>query len=206
VTIINSIIGRAARSARPAAAATALVALVAAAGCSSTARSGQGASYLIIDALQIGTDTGNEVRYNSDVQTEGSVYEDMALVTFSVAMRDVTNPNGPTENNAITVNRYRVTFRRSDGRATPGVDVPYAFDGAFSATIRPGDQVQWPFVIVRAQAKLESPLMQLRGLGGAVSISTIAEVTFYGRDQAGREAQVTGLVSVNFADWADPEN
>ena len=53
-------------------------------------------------------------------------------------MRDVTNPNGPTSNNAITVNRYRVTYRRSDGRNTPGVDVPYAFDGAVTFTVEPG--------------------------------------------------------------------
>ena len=36
-------------------------------------------------------------------------------------------------------------------------------------------------------------------------ISTIAEVTFYGHDQTGREVQVQGLTSVNFADWGDPE-
>jgi hypothetical protein len=202
VTITNFIKSRAARSARPVAATAALASLLAA-GCSSTARSGQGSSYLIIDRMAIGTETGNNVRYNSDVAADnGGVFEDMGLVTFSAAMRDVTNVNGPTENNAITVNRYRVTFRRSDGRETPGVDVPYAFDGAFSATIRPGETVTFPFVIVRVQAKVESPLMQLRGAGGALVISTIAEVTFYGRDQAGREAQVSGLVSVNFADWA----
>ena len=48
--------------------------------------------------------------------------------------------------------------------------------------------------------------MQLRGLGGSVLISTIADVTFYGRDQAGRDSSVTGQISVNFADWGDPEN
>jgi hypothetical protein len=199
----NSIFNRAARSVRPVAAAAALSALVAAAGCSSTARSGQGASYLIINSLAVGTESGTAIRYNSDVAADnGGVFEDMGLVEFTAAMRDVTNPNAPTDNNAITITRYRVTYRRSDGRNTPGVDVPYAFDGAFSATVRPGSTVEFPFVIVRVQAKLESPLLRLRGAGGADVISTIAEVTFYGKDQAGREAEVTGLVSVNFADWA----
>ena len=27
--------------------------------------------------------------------------------------------------------RYRVEFRRTDGRNTPGVDVPYGFDGGW---------------------------------------------------------------------------
>ena len=45
----------------------------------------------------------------------------------------------------------------------------------------------------------------LSGLGGAVAISTIADVTFYGRDQVGNEVSVMGSISVNFADWADEE-
>jgi len=41
--------------------------------------------------------------------------------------------------------------------------------------------------------------------GGALIISTIAEVTFYGHDQVGNQVSVTGTISVNFADWADPD-
>ena len=64
-----------------------------------------------------------------------------------------------------------------------------------------------PFVLVRVQAKLEAPLMRAaRGCGGSAVISTIAEVTFYGQDQTGRESRCTGNIGVNFADWADPEN
>jgi hypothetical protein len=35
-------------------------------------------------------------------------------------------------------------------------------------------------------------------------ISTIADVTFYGKDETGTDVSVTGSISVNFADWADP--
>ena len=125
---------------------------------------------------------------------------------MTAAMRDVTNPTGPTSNNAITVNRYRVTSRRSDGRNTPGVDVPYAFDGAVTFTVTPGDEQTVPFNLVRVQAKAEAPLSALRGNGGAMVISTLADVTFYGRDQAGRDVSVTGTIGVNFADWADKED
>ena len=61
------------------------------------------------------------------------------------------------------------------------------------------------FSLVRTQAKLEPPLIALRGLGGAIAIATLADVTFYGRDQTGNEVSVTGTISVNFADWADPD-
>jgi hypothetical protein len=60
------------------------------------------------------------------------------------------------------------------------------------------------FVLVRAQAKLEPPLISLRGGGGQIAISTIAQVTFYGRDQTGNDVSVSGSIGVNFADWGDP--
>ena len=82
-------------------------------------------------------------------------------------------PERADDNNAITVNRYRVVYRRSDGRNTPGVDVPYAFDGArrpsrsARATTSP-----IPFVLVRVQAKLEAPLVDsCAGGGGRASSS-----------------------------------
>ena len=36
-----------------------------------------------------------------------------------------------------------------------------------------------------------------------VIISTIAEVTFFGRDQTGHEVSVTGRITVNFGNFAD---
>ena len=46
-----------------------------------------------------------------------------------------------------------------------------------------------------------------RALEGEIArtISTIAEVTFYGRDQAGNEVSATGMLSVNFGDFGDPQ-
>jgi hypothetical protein len=58
---------------------------------------------------------------------------------------------------------------------------------------------------VRVQAKIEAPLKALAGGGGAMVISTLAEVTFFGVDQAGREVIVKGRIGVDFADWADPD-
>ena len=84
-----------------------------------------------------------------------------------------------------------------------GVDVPYAFDGAITATVT-NTPVQVTFTLVRIQAKEEAPLHALAGAGGAIAISTIADVTFYGRDQAGNDVSVTGSIGITFADWGDP--
>jgi hypothetical protein len=209
VNIKNLNMRWATRSVRPAAVAGLALAALGASACgSATAREGQASSYLIIMNLEA-TATGDTIWDHvlaSDVLTNGGVIEDDGRVRMTAAMRDVTNPNGPTTNNAITVNRYRVTYRRSDGRNTPGVDVPYAFDGAVTFTVTPGDEQTVPFNLVRVQAKEEAPLRTLAGNGGAMVISTLADVTFYGRDQAGRDVSVTGTIGVNFADWADPDN
>ncbi len=80
--------------------------------------------------------------------------------------------------------------------------MPYGFDGGMTFTVGPDGGVG-RFVLVRAQSKMEPPLVALRSSGGAVALSTLAEVTFLGRDQAGHDLSVTGLVGVNFADWPD---
>jgi hypothetical protein len=219
VNIKNFSMRWATRSVRPAAVAgLALVAIGASACGSATQREGQSASYPIISALEGANGargsgaTFTTAAVPSDVITfvksrnSFTVFSDPGRVTMRLAMRDVTNPNDPTTNNAITFNRYRVVYRRSDGRNTPGVDVPYAFDAGVTFTLMPGGEMGVPFELVRVQAKNEAPLVQLiTGGSPAVSISTLADVTFYGQDQTGREVVVTGTISVDFANWGDPD-
>jgi hypothetical protein len=188
--------------------ALAAVVMAASAGCGKVMRNDRSSSYLIITKLTAasGADPDKDSdELSSDVVTKGGVVEDLGAVTFRLSMKDIGlyGANGPSRNNYITVNRYRVTYKRSDGRNTPGVDVPFGFDGAGTVTVTDQD-AGLAFVLVRVQAKLEPPLMNLRNGGGADTISTIADITFYGRDQAGNDISVTGSISVNFADWADP--
>jgi len=130
-----------------------------------------------------------------------AIFNDSATATIRSVEK---NPDGTvTVIAAITLTRYHVEFRRTDGRNTPGVDVPYGFDGGLGITIGPGNQVQVPFEIVRHQSKLEPPLKNLVAGGGLGFISTIAEVTFYGRDQNGNEVSVTGRIDVQFGDFGD---
>ena len=130
-----------------------------------------------------------------------TINPDNGVANISAVLKNQST-TGPTPVNAITVSRYHVSFRRSDGRNTPGVDVPYAFDGAATVTIQAGGSGAVSFEIVRRTMKAEPPLSNLVGNGGANLISTIAEITFYGQDQAGNEVSVMGTMTVNFADFA----
>jgi hypothetical protein len=178
--------------------------------CGEMVRQGQGSSYLIISTLQAASGASPSTFSGvlaSDVVTlvEGSptIFEDPARVTFLLAMKDAgaATPTTPSTNNFITVNRYRVRYIRTDGRNTEGVDVPYGFDGAITGTI--AGRATFGFTLVRIQAKMEAPLAALAVNGNA--ISTIAQVTFYGHDQTGRETSVMGQISVNFSNWGDPQ-
>lgn len=191
-------------------AALVALALIGSVSCaSSTVQQGRSPAYLVIDRLQAspGSTTNFSDTLQSDVQTGGSIFEDNGQVTLHVALKDpgpAASPTVPSQYNLITLERYHVNFARSDGRNTQGVDVPYAFDGAATGTVTEKG-IGLGFVIVRAQAKAEAPLRALRNIGGAAIISTIAEVTFYGHDQAGNAVSVAGTISVNFADWADQQ-
>ena len=139
--------------------------------------------YIIIDQLEAASGAESSPTFGnvlqSDVRTGSGVFEDPGRVVMRLGLKDITTPNQPSTNQFITITRYRVVFRRADGRNQQGVDVPYAFDGAITFTV--GSQsAAAGFTIVRAQSKLEPPLRQLAGLGGEVAISTLADVTFYG--------------------------
>lgn len=176
--------------------------------CGDMVRQGTASSYLIVQALEAASgaepDEFEGVLF-SDVLTvvEGvpSVFADNGRVTFRLGMKDPALATSPTQANFITVNRYRVNYIRADGRNTPGVDVPYGFDGAFTVTVGEGDTVG-VFEIVRHIAKAEAPLAALTGNG--VIISTLADITFYGHDQSGREVSAVGRISVNFGNFGDP--
>lgn len=188
------------------------LALMASSSCGSMVRQGTGSSYLIISTLRGASgakpdDLGNPVF--SDVVTvvddSPTVFNDLGEVGLTLGLKDPGSPTAPTTvspNQFITVDRYRVTYQRADGRNVPGVDVPYPFDGGMTVTVS-GGEVTAGFNLVRVQAKLEAPLRALRNAGAGI-FSTIAEVTFFGHDQTGREVSVSGKLSVEFGDFADP--
>lgn len=165
--------------------------------CSQSIRTGQASSYLVLTSL--GGPGGGAPVASDVIGDNGGILADSGTAAFQVLMKD-TGGLGPSPVNAITITQYHVEYVRSDGRNTPGVDVPFAFDGGVTSTIGTSGGVS--FTLVRIQAKLEAPLKALAFQGGAQVISTTARVTFYGHDQTGREVSVTGNIEVNFADWA----
>jgi hypothetical protein len=175
---------------------------IAAAGCGEFVRDqGRSPAQLIITELL----AGESHTLQSDVITDGSVVNDTATVEMQLILKDAGVPgiaSTPSAINSVTINRYRVEYKRTDGRNEPGRDVPHPFDSAMTFTVT-GDSGEASFQIVRHSAKEEAPLEALGANQGI--ISTIATVTFYGRDQAGNEVSVSGNIGIDFADFADAD-
>ena len=135
--------------------------------CGDVARSGRAPVYLTVELLQAraGSFTSGALSniLQSDVLTNSTIFADGGLVTLGASLKDITSPTGPTTNNAVTIKRYRVRYRRTDGRNTQGVDVPWGFDGAITGTLAAGGSLGLQFELVRHVAKEETPLIQLRG-------------------------------------------
>jgi hypothetical protein len=179
-------------------------ALMASAGCGSEMlRTGRAPVYLIVSSIEAGAGTTAILR--SDVLNATSVIDDVAIASIRSEPKNTTDTGSSSSLNTVTITRYHVEYRRADGRNTPGVDVPYGFDGGTSVSIGPNGSAQVAFQVVRHQGKLEPPLKNLASLGGQVVISTIAEITFYGHDQNGNEVSVVGRMDVIFGDFPDTE-
>ena len=83
--------------------------------------------------------TNVERTVNGQQVDVATIFNDVGAAEFAIILKDPgvdpTTPAAPSALNAVTITRYRVTYRRADGRNTPGVDVPYPFDSAFTVTI-----------------------------------------------------------------------
>jgi hypothetical protein len=187
--------------------------------CGNVVRDGRAPVYLVIDQLQGirgGATAGTPAStLTSDVLSFitapppcsstapcATIFGDNGSVVLRAPLKDVvstTTPAAPTSNNEVTITRYHVEYVRADGRNTPGIDVPYAFDGAATGTIPANGTLTLGFVLVRNTAKQEAPLVQLQT--NPLVITTIAKVTFYGQDRVGHDISVTGQLQIDFANF-----
>ena len=182
------------------------VVVAATASCGDVIRSSRSPVMLVVNSVTGGATTAGT--YSSDVLTMRTtpapcsaaspcptILNDAGVASLAVIMKDVTI--SPTTNNDVTITGYRVEYRRADGRNTPGVDVPFPFDGAVTGTVPAGGSGSVGFELVRHAAKLEAPLVQL--VINLEVINVIAEVTFFGHDRVGNELSASGNIFIAFA-------
>ena len=185
--------------------------------CGDVIRQGRSPVSLVVDSLQgvagqlsgAGTPSGTLLSDVIELATTpdpcsattpcATVFDDFGTMKLRIVAKDVFV--APSANNEVTVTRYHVKYSRADGRNTPGVDVPYEFDGAVTATVAVGAVSEISFELVRHVAKKESPLAQL--VNNPTIINTIADVTVYGTDRVGNAINATASMSIEFGNFGD---
>jgi hypothetical protein len=190
--------------------AAVILATLATTSCGDVVRTGRAPVMLVVNSISAGTTASAFLL--SDVLREPdcvpatvprticpTVTNDPGSATLAVLMKDVTV--SPSTNNDVTVTHYRVNYSRADGHNTPGVDVPFPFDAAVTATVVAGTTSSVGLELVRTAAKLDPPLAQLASSPNV--ISTTATVTLYGVDQVGNDVSATGSILIQFANFAD---
>ena len=202
--------------------AAAVACAAALSGCSETIREGDGPVQAMVTSLEAApgaepTKFGGTL--SSDVLTlvkkdengvkikVPTIFSDAGRVVVTLALKNPGlpgSPTSPTAMNDVTFTRYRVVYKRADGRNMPGVDVPYPFDSAATFTARVGTPATAGFELVRITAKEEAPLRSLVA-NGSTFITTIADVTFYGQDRAGNDVSAGGSIGITFGNFGDPE-
>ena len=141
----------------------------------------------------------------SDVNTADGIKSDNATVALAVRFKNPNIETVPQIPSAVIVERYEIKYRRSDGRGVEGQDVPFSISGNLTAGFDVKTSGTDPLVIevVRAQAKLEPPLRNLRNNGGAIIATMFADITIHGRTISNQVVTATGSLQIDFADWAD---
>ncbi|MEO8360967.1 MAG: hypothetical protein ABI672_13125 [Vicinamibacteria bacterium] len=176
---------------------------VTATGCSSQYTTGNSSTVLFLIA-----DINGGKPLQSDVLTKGVVVADNAPVLVVVRFKNPNVETIPSVPSAVIVDHYEVRYRRSDGRGVEGQDVPFTISGLVTTAVDVATTggTTLNVEVVRAQAKLEPPLRNLRGattdtLGGALVLTVFAEITIYGKTISGTPVTAVGNLQIDFADY-----
>ena len=176
--------------------------------CNPMENESESASRLVVERMQ-GTNVEDQVSdyIQSDVIVVKSgaetIVADIGFATMSCRLLAPASTMGASTWNDIAVTRYVVSYSRTDGRNTPGLDVPYPFEGNLSAVFKVGFSQEIAFVIVREVAKEEAPLIGLRTFGAEGVLQVTAKVEFYGHDMANKAVKATGYIPIFFANYAN---
>lgn len=142
--------------------------------------------------------------------TGGTIPEDSIEVEFTARLKNSSDLTQPTFQD-IVLERYEVTFQRTDG----GSAVPAGFQRALNARVRVTPHGQQNEVItvvsitlVPSTSKTQPPLSHLISPGiepdtGFINIQVTATLRFFGRTVAGEQVAGQASIGINFANFAD---
>ena len=155
----------------------------------------EGSTTIFIDVVQV-NDDGSMTIYNDNGVAE----------LIAVLLDPMLEPGESTYYQNVIIDQIDIEYTRADGLNNEGEDVIYSFSQKVTRMINIGETDVIPFVLVQHVAKLESPLVELIGLGQEKVLKLEAKITFHGKDVGGhRIAPAIGAVSVWISNFGDSQ-
>jgi len=146
-----------------------------------------------------------------DVLTSGgTIPDDSVTVRFTARLKQSSDNTAPALQEVV-LDRYEVTFTRTDG----GTAVPAGFQRAITAKVRltPNNASQEVFTevtvsVMPSTSKAQPPISFLISPGfepdtGFVNIQCTATLRFFGHTIAGEKVSTTASIGINFANFGD---
>ncbi len=164
---------------------------------------------LNIDTITLESDPWGDVLSSSNI-----ILEDTISVTFSAFLKAPITTDASIvapELQNVTLERYEVTFTRTDG----GTAVPPGFTRGISGTGRLTEiggeelkQLPLGIVLVPSTIKAQPPISFLISPGSEpitnfTNIQMDARIQFFGRTVAGDPVTVVGTIGIDFANFGD---
>ncbi len=183
-----------------------MILLAALMGCSALEKNSLSNTRLVIESItgnDVSGSAGSTIIYSDVLFTSGGIINDNAAITATAKLLDTSNA-APTFYQDVMVDQVDVKFSRTDGRNVEGKDVPYGFSTPLSAYIAVDKEVAFSLTVITHNAKLESPLIELRDIVQEKVLALNATLTFYAKDMAGKRLEpVTRTVIIYCANFAD---
>lgn len=147
---------------------------------------------LLIESVNGGAPTLSDVRGDG-----GTIVNCLTVVALRNQLKNPTAVASAVED--VQLSTYEVRYRRSDGRAVEGVDVPYRITGSLSAFVPAAGTASVTVDLVRHAAKIEPPLINITD---RAIVTMLADITVYGATIAQQTVSASATTEVTFADFA----
>ena len=129
----------------------------------------------------------------------GGVSDEFFDITIRSEYKNPTYRTNPpsTPYADVILQEYRVTYYRVDGNP----DVPEPFTMQLSGIVPAGGEFDMNLLLLRSDAKLQSPLKELAFGGGEGEIHLQALIEFFGEDLMGNHVSTNMVVIISASDF-----
>jgi hypothetical protein len=155
-----------------------------------------------VEATAGGEGQGGAFLLSDVVDTKGGAFNDNVVITLrSVAKNQNPASAPPGVFESVNIERYEVSYRRSDGLHAEGVDVPYRITGNITQFVPAGGEGDIAIIVVRHTAKDEPPLLNIANGGGAELLTVFADIVLHGHTTSGKGVTASATLQITFGNF-----